>query len=196
MNRHWIVCALLISTACVIALSVILLYPIWARRCAVQAIIAARDLESVDNAIEHWKLTEQSDAVLPELCEALKLPGGSTRLNVTYAIYGLKPASPTTVPSLIRVLRDEGAEYSADERVQEINSQGQKVTLTIIRNERDKVHWWAILALGAIGTEATQAVPELLEALNDESWTIRESAEEALNQIDPDGEYRSNRSGE
>jgi HEAT repeat protein len=195
MNRHWMVRALRISTACVIALSVILLYPIWAKRCAVQAIITARDLESVDNAIEHWKLTEQSDAALPELCEALKLPRGSSRLNVTYAIYQLRPTSHTAVPSLIRVLRDEGVEYSADEQVQRTDSQGQKVARTLIRNERDEVHLWAILALGAIGREATQAVPELLEAMNDGSFPIREHAEEALNQIDPDGEHRSDRSG-
>ncbi|MBK8269322.1 MAG: HEAT repeat domain-containing protein [Planctomycetes bacterium] len=57
--------------------------------------------------------------------------------------------------------------------------------IKLLANDDAQVRWYAIDALGRIGTAASEAVPALKEAAEDEDESVRKNAAWALFQIEP-----------
>ena len=98
------------------------------------------------------------DMTVPEVVEALKDDNRETRLLAAMALSFMEPPIKEVVPVLIEFLE----------------------------NGDDGERTFSVVTLGQMGSDAGDALPSIIEALNDESSVVREKAAYALHRIDPE----------
>lgn len=97
-----------------------------------------------------------------DITNLIKLLGGSDRRTIEQASQKLKKLGSSAVPALIQVLNDN------------------KSNINLCIN--------SILTLGNIGPDANEAVPVLIERIEDKNYLIRKASAYALGSIDPANE--------
>ncbi len=148
----------------------------WAALAAVQR-IALRD-ESVDAA-----------TVLPRVASALGDEKGRVRARAVEAVAAFRRAKDEVLEALIRVLGDKNAEVSrlAVMHVLELGLDPKDLTDRMVqvltRRRNVYVRVGALLVLLHLGKAAKQAMPRLVEALEDPAPEVREYANLALTAI-------------
>jgi HEAT repeat protein len=137
-----------------------------ARRQAVQALIAIRP---------------GRDVMLPLFVRLMEDPDPGVRVRVMHAI---ADGGPAVVPGMIKALENEKTAYYACLILREIGPHAREATPALaktLRHARPEVRREAALALGAIGSAASSAEPQLTAALDDE--LTRDAVTFALGQI-------------
>lgn len=137
-----------------------------ARRQAVQALIAIRP---------------GRETMLPLFVRLMEDPDHGVRVRVMHAI---ADGGPAVVPGMIQALENEKTAYYACLILRDIGPDARDAAPALaktLRDHRPEVRREAALALGAIGSAASSAEPQLAAALDDE--LTRDAATFALGQI-------------
>lgn len=137
-----------------------------ARRQAVQALVAIRPGREV---------------MLPLFIRLMEDPDQAVRLRAMHAI---ADGGPTVVPGMIHALENDKTAYYACLILRDIGPEARDAAPALakaLKHARPEVRREAALALGAIGSAASSAEPQLVAALDDE--LTRNAATLALGQI-------------
>jgi HEAT repeat protein len=150
-------------------------------------------------ALALLKIGPPARAAVPELAEALDDEEPAVRMNVAILLHRLGPEARPAVPALIKALKREGNQTNLRAfhfTIQEMaalalgrasagTAEGVPALTAFLEDagtaERRE---YAARALGAVGSEARPAVPQLRPLLKDPSGVVREAAEEALQRIE------------
>lgn len=129
--------------------------------------------------------TRVGDAV-PELQEAVKDERPQVRAKALEALGTLRGLRDEVLPTIIKALGDESAEVSraAVAQVLELSKDPRRTAKLMIkvleRRKNELARMGALMVLFHLGKEARDAVPHLLQLLEDDSPEIREYAHLAL----------------
>jgi HEAT repeat protein len=134
----------------------------------------------------------KEEATVKALIDALADPDRDVRYCSADAIPSIGPAATPAVPSLIKLLKDQGDEgirKSAARALGAIGPGAKSSVPALIEALEDNdlyVRVAAALALGKIGPEAKAAVPALKKALESDSKELQRLAAFALEKINKD----------
>lgn len=117
---------------------------------------------------------------IPELLEALNDSDIWVRISAASSLGDI--GDPTAVPKLLESLQDENRDVQASS-IRALGWIGDPSTLPILierfhREDDSYIRSITVSALGRI--EGTSVLPVLLQALNDDKWSVRKAAVEAL----------------
>jgi HEAT repeat protein len=173
-------------------------------RAAVPALAAvlAKDADAEARhqaALALLKIGPAARAAVPELAQALDDEEPAVRMNVALLLNRLGPEARPAVPALIKALKRGGNQTNvrgfyvtiqetaalALGRASAGTAEGVPALTAFLEGagtaERRE---YAARALGAVGSEARPAVPQLRPLLKDPSDVVREAAEQALQMIE------------
>jgi HEAT repeat protein len=140
-------------------------------RGTVSGLIAALDddkdpLVRINAALALYKFGPGAREALPAIIRALRDEVDLVRMDAAMSLARLGPDAREAVPALIEALP---------------RKENRTQVLPFPRSIREQM----VVALGKIGPDAHAAVPALTAALTDEQVSMRTSAAEALQRIDP-----------
>lgn len=141
-----------------------------------------------------WALGQMGSEVVPTLARTLRDQDANVRIAAAWALGEIGPQATEAIPALVYALEDK------DETVLEpiswaLGQIGLAVVPTLIQiveneGENTNLRKQAAIALGHAGPEAEEAIPVLIQALEDENRDVRTGAEIGLWYIT--GELTSN----
>lgn len=134
-------------------------------------------------------LTSMGSAVVPALTERLGDPNHEVRASVTHVLGMLGPEAVDAAPALIQAI-DSATSDSMDyaitlSRIAPTAKDTVPALLRMLRKSNHSARTEALAALGSMGPDAAEAIPELeaILANPDEEYSIRRTAREALAKI-------------
>ncbi len=135
------------------------------------------------------QLGADAAAAGPNLLAAVKDPDPYVRSVAAASLAPVQVPAADAVPVLIEMLQG-GQKLAAARALSEYRGEAAAALDVLIAVMQDKTldsetRWNAARTLGKLGAEGADAVPALVEALGDETTTVREHAAEALGDIGP-----------
>jgi HEAT repeat protein len=134
------------------------------------------------------RLGAKAKKAMPELIELAKRDANaSIRWQAAYALAQLGEES---LPTLVELLADKDANVrlNAMHAMQRFAGKAKAAVAPLIKilkeESNNSLRWTAAQTLGAIGTEAKDAIPALKEATQDKDQNVRSFAQQALKQIE------------
>jgi HEAT repeat protein len=132
----------------------------------------------------------EGGGVKEQLAQALLVcvrdPDGRVRWLATETLGVLHVEAKTVVPILVEMVKTEKGRVPPDDDAIRSFQQAEQPYVLGPNKKGDPLRIAAIQALGGFGTEAAEAVPELIAALRDEDRRVRWFAAEALGLVGPE----------
>jgi len=131
-----------------------------------------------------WALGQIGSEAIPALVQALEDQDASKRVAASWGLGYIGSEAKEAIPALVKALGDgdETVCQAAAWALGEIGSAAVPTLTQILENEdlAANLREFAAIALGHAGTEAEEAIPNLILALEDESEEVRTGAKIAL----------------
>jgi hypothetical protein len=131
-----------------------------------------------------WALGQIGPEAIPSLTQALGNQDASIRAAAAWSLGYMGPEAEEVIPVLSQALgdEDETVRQAVAWTLGEIGSAAVPTLVQIVENEdlNENMRKSAAIALGYAGTEAEDAIPNLVLALEDESEEVRTGAKVAL----------------
>jgi HEAT repeat protein len=135
-----------------------------------------------------WALVRIGRPAVPALVATLRDADPFVRAEAAWALAHLGPAARQAVPALTDLLRSEAAQAMCKVPKRLLLEEAGRATAPVfIASRRDRVEsfWlWLIRALGNMGHEAREAVPDLLRLVRHGTGTFQLVAQQALRKIE------------
>ncbi|MHC4600153.1 MAG: HEAT repeat domain-containing protein [Planctomycetota bacterium] len=133
-------------------------------------------------------LTERAAPALPAILKVVEKGNLEARKLAAWVVRWIGPAgTPEAGPVLVKVFMDTDEDallracvMSALARLLSKSSEALEAYRLGLKNEQENVRTDSAYCLLQMGTDAAEAVPELFDALGDESWNVRRFAKQAF----------------
>jgi HEAT repeat protein len=129
-------------------------------------------------------------AAVPALSRALDDKDVVLCAEAAHALGKIGRSAQPAIPALRRVVKSKKYDYwvrvAAAKALLNIDPHPTDLVaslLEVLRDQTDENRWFAADVLGELGPDARSAVPALKEALDSDSYTLRESAAKALQKL-------------
>jgi HEAT repeat protein len=132
----------------------------------------------------------RADAAVPALLETLHDADPQVRATAALSLGRIGTRIDEVVPALAKMLARPGDRISALKGIFQLRGKAKDAIPAIVevmRKDADgEARWHAAEALAKMGPAAQPALPQLIEALNDEVPAVRSHAAESLGRIGPE----------
>jgi hypothetical protein len=127
--------------------------------------------------------------IAPQLAGLLKDPDAHVRSSAAFALLRIGPSAADAVPALLETMWDAEAGNNAFAALRSIGVESDIVIPALMSRLSSTNMWQQALAMHRLaqyyGSGASAAVPRILQFLDNNEWTLREGATNALKTIDP-----------
>ena len=130
------------------------------------------------------RIETSSDALLPVVAQGLTDEEGTVRHIAAQATARLRLKSNKTILALFKMLDDEGDRSEAMAALRELRVRDLDLLKKSLGSDSPSVRAYAASALGGMGSEARDALPELRRCLRDKYDFVRRRAKDAIRLIE------------